>query len=491
MKNKDRRYYKFDVQKSYYYAVHDADGNLISDMTEQEWKDQIETEISDMSESGDYMEVLYIFHDSDINSDGTPKGLHVHELITCKNACTQTAAVKRFGASSVYNCEPTKDYAGSVRYLIHVSESALNEMKTIYSPDKVRGWYLDAEGTVTPVTLRAFQERMAKKNTVKARLEQKKVKNEYAIDLMKGKTVISEVRECYEQDSRNVGLTYVDYLAEKKFFREASAEHLEHIAEFYQSHPCPLTTIYISGGGGAGKTSLANAIAQSVADIHGVHKVAAPGKSTTFDFAGDYRGERVSIFNELAPAFLVEQFLSVFDPLNAMPVNSRHSDKLYFANYAIFTTSVPVEPFIYSLWKPYAKENAIIPVSVRRNLLASNTPEVDWLKAYLQYLPPGDDKILQIRRRIPIQMVIASGSVSIRVLDNRYNSADSFAFYAPQAGFEPYRHFMNLPYDVHDLKNIDTQTEKVVQAVKEAVDYYYKLNGFKHPDSFPKPDFDK
>lgn len=491
MKNKDRRYYKFDVQRSYYFETHDSDGNQISDMTESEWRKKVECELAAMFESGDYLELLYIFHDDDINSDGTPKGLHVHIVITCKNNCTQTAAVKKFGASSVYNCEPVKDYAGSVRYLIHVSESALNEMKTIYSPSKVRGWYLDAEGIAVSITVRSFQERMAKRNTVRARQEQKKLKNELAVDLMKGKTVITDIRECYEQDSRNVGLSYVDYLSDKKFFREASAEHLEHIAEFYQSHPCPLTTIYISGGGGAGKTSLANAVAQSVADIHGVHKVAAPGKSTTFDFAGDYKGERVSIFNELAPAFLVEQFLSVFDPLNAMPVNSRHSDKLYFANYAIFTTSVPVEPFIYSLWKPYAKENAIIPVNVRRKLLSSNTPELDWLKAYLQYLPPGDDKILQIRRRIPIQIVIDSGQAVITVLDNQYNSPDSFAFYSPDNGCEPYRHFRTLPYDVRDLKHIDSQTAEVVRAVKEAVDYYYKINGFKHPDSFPKPDFDK
>lgn len=489
-KEKERRYRKFDVQRSYYFETHDADGNLTSDMSEREWREKVDAEIAAMADTGQYLEVLYAFHDADINTDGTPKGLHVHEVITCKDACTQTAAVKKFGASSVYNCQHTQDYAGSCQYLIHVSPSAINEMKTIYLPDKVKGWYLNAEGAVTPITVRAFQERMAKKDTVRARQEQKKVKNECAIDLMKGKTIISDVRECYEQDAKNVGLTYVDYLSEKRLFREASAEYLERVTEFYQSHPCPLTTIYISGGGGTGKTSLANAIADSVADAHGVHKVAAPGKSTTFDFAGNYKGERVSIFNELAPAFPVEQWLSVFDSLNAMPVNSRHSDKLYFANWAIFTTSVPVEPFMYELWKPYARNTAIIPNSVRKQLIMSNATEADWLRAYLQYLPPGDDKILQIRRRIPIQVTIDSGQVAISVLDKQYNSSDSFAFYSPKPGFEPYRYFRALPYDVRDLKNIDGQTDVLVKSVLEAVDYYYKLNGYKHPDEFLKPDFE-
>ena len=489
MKNKDKCYYKFDVQRSFHFETHDADGNQVSSMTEQEWRDKIMSEVSAMSETGDYLEVLYIFHDEDINEDGTPKGLHVHFVITCKHNCTQTAAVKRFGASSVYNCEPTKDYAASVQYLLHVSPSAINAMKTIYLPARVRGWFLDPEGNVVPVTVRHVQESMAKKNGVKARQEQKKVKNSCAIDLMKGEMTISDVRDCYKQDSHNVGLTYVDYLSDKKFFKEASAERIERLAEFYQSHQCPLTSLYIFGGGGTGKTTLANAVANAVADCYGVHEVAPPGQSTTFDFAGNYSGQRVSIFNEAAAVFPVEQFLSIFDPLNAMPVNSRNSDKLYFAEYAIFTTSVPLESFIYTLWKPYAKHAAAIPNDYRRKL-ASNAKEADWMQAYRQFLPPGDDKILQIRRRIPVQIVIDRGQAVISVLDRRYNSADSFAFYAPKQGYEPYRYFCTLPYDVTDLRCIDSQIKAVVQSVLEAIDYYYKLNGFKHPKDFDRPVFE-
>ena len=489
MKKSEKRYYKFDVQRNFQYETHDADGNLISDMTESEWREKVLADIVALSEHG-VTEVLYAFHDKDINDDGTSKGLHVHYVATFKDAKTQTAAIKIFGASSVHNCTPCGSYCDSVRYLSHRSESAQNECKYPYPLEVVHGWRISEDGEKKELSLRDVLEAGARKTTKKARKEQKKVRDFCATSIMDGSAVVSDVRPYYTHDLQNVGLSPVDYLGDKRMLKDALQEWLDRVTEFYQSNLCPLTTIYISGGGGTGKTSLANAIANSYADIHGVHKVAAPGKSTTFDFVGNYHGERVSIFNELAPAFTVEQFLSVFDPLNAMLVNSRHFDKLYFANLAIFTTSVSVEPFIYSLWKPYAKETSLVPNNVRRNLIVSNAPEADWLRAYLRFLPSGDDKILQIRRRIPIQITIDSGQAVISVLDKNYNSPDSFAFYAPKVGYEPYRYFRTLPYNVLDLENIDSQTGAVVQAVREAVDYYYKLNGFKHPDDFPKPDFD-
>lgn len=489
MKKSEKRRYMFDVQRNYQFETHDADGNQISFITEAEWRDKVTSEIRDLFNTSDIIKVFYIFHDKDINDDGTSKGLHVHFVVTFKEGHTQTSVVKKLGASSVHNCEPCESYVDSMRYLIHVSENALNEMKHIYSVTEVHGFKLDEDGSVCDVTVQDFKEAMSRKNTKKARKEQKKVKDSCAVSIMNGDSVVSDVRDVYLDDSHGVGLSPVDYLNDKRIYKEASVEWLERITEFYQSHHCPLTSIYISGGGGTGKTSLANALAEKFADSHGVHKVAAPGKNTTFDFAGNYRGERVSIFNEFSSAFPVEQFLSIFDPLNAMPVNSRNTDKLYFANYSIFTTSVDLEMFIYNLWRPYAKDNSKIPVKVRNTLLKSGSDEYAWLKAYMQYLPQGDDKILQIRRRLPIKVHIADGKASIYYLDKNFNSADSFAFGQPHQS--PYTIFKTLPYDVSDLENIDRQTADVVQSVTEAVYFYYKVNGYKSPDDFERPCFDK
>ncbi|MDE6520474.1 MAG: replication protein [Ruminococcus sp.] len=491
MKKSDKKYRRFDVQRNYQFETHDADGNQISDITENEWCNKVTSEIRSLFENSNITEVFYIFHDSDINDDGTSKGLHVHLVVTFKEAHTQTAVVKLLLASSVHNCTPCDSYVDSLRYLIHVSETALNEMKHIYSVNDVHGWKLDEDGNVISVTVQDFKEAMSRKNTKKSRKEQKKVKDSCVIAVMSGDSIISDVRCVYENDTCNVGLTSSDYIKDKYIYREASVEWLERITEFYQDHACPLTSIYISGGGGTGKTSLANAIARKFADSHGIHQVASPGRNTTFDFAGNYRGERVSIFNEFSSAFPVEQFLSIFDPLNAMPVNSRNSDKLYFANYSIFTTSVPLEMFIYNLWLPYAKQNSKIPVNVRNNLIKAGVGEFQWLNAYQQYLPQNDDKILQIRRRIPIQIQIEKGFATILVLDKHFNSRDSFAFCQPAPGKSPYTKYSTLVYDVNDPDSIGNQTTALVDAIVKSIDYYYSMNGYKHPDSFEKPDFSR
>lgn len=487
---KEKRYYRYDVQRNFQYETHDDNGNLISDITENEWRKMVTDYYMELQNDENVLEVAFVFHDKDINEDGTSKGLHSHAVVTFKEAKTQTAAVKYFNASSVWNCQPCKDYAGSMQYLIHVAPSAIEAMKTIYLPEVVQGWYKDPYGTVKLITVRAFQERMAKKTSAKARKEQKKVRDTCVTSIMDGQCVSSDVRETYVNDTYNVGLSPVDYLSDKRIIQAASAEWLERITEFYQFHQCPKTTIYIVGEGGTGKTTLATAFANSVADIHGIHEVSSKGESTTFDFAGTYKGQRVSVFNELSASFPVEQFLSVFDTLRAVPVSSRHIDKLYFANYVLLTTSVPLENFIYNLWRPYAKKTALIPVKVRNSLLSSGADEATWLQAYLKYIPVGDDKILQIRRRVALRVFVdkKTKSVKISVLDCKRNSSDCFAFSNNYA--DPYIDFSQFPYDITDSQNIESQTSAIVQSMHRAVDYYYELNGFKNPNEFEKPDFD-
>ena len=147
--------------------------------------------------------------------------------------------------------------------------------------------------------------------------------------------------------------------------------------------------------------------------------------------------------------------------------------------------------FIYNLWLPYAKSNSKVPVKVRNNLIKSGIDESQWLKAYQEYLPHGDDKILQIRRRIPIQIQIEKGLATISVLDKHFNSPDSFAFCPPVPEKSPYTKYKTLVYDVSDLDSIDNQTSALVRAVTNAIDYYYSMNCYKNPDTFEKPDFSK
>ncbi|MDE5853818.1 MAG: ATP-binding protein [Ruminococcus sp.] len=144
-------------------------------------------------------------------------------------------------------------------------------MKCPYNIDVVHGWRISEDGSVIDLTIYDVLEAGSRKNTKKARKEQKKVKDSCAVAIMNGDSIVSDVRDVYLEDAQNVGLSPVDYLTDKYIYKEASTEWLKRVTKFYQNHACPLTSIYISGDGGTGKTSLANAIARNFADSHDIH----------------------------------------------------------------------------------------------------------------------------------------------------------------------------------------------------------------------------
>lgn len=218
MKKSEKSYYKYDVQRNYQFETHDENGNKISDITELEWREKVTAEIHELLNSG-VTEVFYAFHDKDINDDGTSKGLHVHEVVTFSHAKKQSAAIKNLGASSVHNCSPCDSYVDSIRYLSHRSESAQNEMKYPYNIDVVHGWRISEDGSVIDLTIYDVLEAGSRKNTKKARKEQKKVKDSCAVAIMNGDSIVSDVRDVYLEDTQNVGLSPVDYLTDKHIYK--------------------------------------------------------------------------------------------------------------------------------------------------------------------------------------------------------------------------------------------------------------------------------
>ena len=81
MKKSDKRFRRFDVQRNYQFETHDKNGNQTSDITESNWRVKVISEMRSLFDSG-VVEVMYAFHDKDVNNDGTSKGLHVHMAVS-------------------------------------------------------------------------------------------------------------------------------------------------------------------------------------------------------------------------------------------------------------------------------------------------------------------------------------------------------------------------------------------------------------------------
>lgn len=458
--DKEKRARCYFPQRSYYYETHDKDGNVINMETEQEWKERVTEEWSDLTKLI-AKSIAFIFHDNDIDENGVPKGLHVHAVVEFDESIEQSKAVNRLGCSSEQNCQSVSDKVDSYRYLIHVSESALNKCKFIYP--------------VSAVTCLTTEDKPFELEKLMSRSKDKGSKVEKESDCLHkvrtGELTLNEVRSYYETDKFKLGWSLSKWYKVKSMFKNAEAEYIADTHYWYQSHRRCLTTVFINGAGLMGKSSVGLLFGNRHADKRGIHKVAVKGCKTTFDFAGDYHGEKVTFFNELSghDTFSVDQFNDIFDPINANRANSRNDDKPWFANYVIFTTSINVEGFIYQMWYPHASKEISLDFSKYRHITNERI-----LECYEGADANITDKIRQIRRRIAIYVELTEDKAYIYIRNDKYNVAHIFKYDTPKAGEEPYQLLYSMDYSPTDNDKITN----VVNAIEQAIPEYYRLNAY-------------
>ena len=537
------RYRRFDVQRNYYYETHDRNGNVkpyvcadgteIENITESQWKEQVLKEWSDFQWLR-IDEALIMFHDRDINEDGTNKGLHAHGTFHTLESEPVEWAVTKFRASSQKNCQNVHSYVDSVRYLFHVSEQALNDCKTIYNPEdvnnyilvdssgKVSGsftsrdvfpfrkivgtgaddseqvldvipqhanWYgfaLNAEGEKIELTVADIKERMSRKTDIRKKADQKDTINKYLAQIYTGSALPQEILQKIESDVDGVGFLMEDSKKYRDSVEYAYQRYLELIQDFYKKHSHNRINIFVSGLGESGKDTLAKAIARKIGGVQGYHEAPTRG-FTTYDFAGDYKGERISYISDYdASCHPMTQFLNLFDPFKFSPASSRNKDKFYFPDYAVFTSSDSLESFIYQMFSDYAKKSVKLS-NYTRNELKKRGSESDWLNAYM--LAGCGTRFHEIRRRFALYLYINSGRLFIYVRNNR-KIYESFAFSAPNDENNPFELFKVIPYDSSlPFEEFLKQCNEALEQVELAVKYYLELHGLQAPEEQEQPDF--
>lgn len=538
------RYRRFDVQRNYYYETHDRNGNTkpyvcvdgteIENITESQWKEQVLKEWSDF-QNLHIDEALIMFHDRDINEDGTNKGLHAHGTFHCLESNTIEWAVTKFRASSLKNCQNVHSYVDSVRYLFHVSEQALNDCKTIYNPEdvnnyilvdssgKVSGsftardvfpfkkivgtgadgseqvldvisqhanWYgfaLNAEGEKIELTVADIKERMSRKTDIRKKADQKEVINGYLLQVRAGRALPNEIKRRIESDVDGAGFTMLDSMKYRDDIQYAYERWLEDLQDFYSVHQHTRINIYVSGISQSGKDAFAKEFCKFLGGAQGYHDAPVKGKSTTYDFAGDYKAQRVSYVSDFdVSGFSMRQFLNLFDPENFHRASSRNKDKFYFPDYAVLTCSDPLETMIYQMFSENAKSTAKIS-NYTRNLLKRQGTEIDWLNAYMS-VGLGTN-FHEIRRRFALYLFIHNAEMYIYVLNNR-RVCQSFAFVPPDDTNNPFDLFKVIPYNSKlPRSEFILQIKYAIEEVQNAIKYYLKLHGLQAPEEQEQPDF--
>ncbi|MCS8621655.1 Rep family protein [Lactiplantibacillus plantarum] len=336
MAEKEPRARGYFVQRNYYFEHHDADGNVTSTETEAEWRKRVEKEWRSIPG----VKCLAMnFHDRDVLDDGNPKPLHVHGWFQFESAKTATAAMTATGTSSTQNTQPIKNKVRSARYLCHLAEDAMNKGKHIYDPSNVICVNCDYMKLIANTKRNKLVDSEQDPELFVAELGDK-IQNGELTKADAKQAILDE----YETRGKSLWRKY------RSSFDDDVAEAIQHKADEYMLNGRHLTTIYMFGLGGVGKTNIAEAIAYWLAHDHRFHSTGVGDKDKTFDMLSSYHGEDVSVLNEIeGSVFNMRAFLNTFDPWHAPTVNSRNVDKPWLATTAIITFTDPLENWIRDL----------------------------------------------------------------------------------------------------------------------------------------------
>lgn len=452
-------------QASYYFYTHDKSGNVVSNITEEQWKQLWRDYFNNLIKTGEYRWIVYIFHHSDKDNKGNPKGLHVHWIINFKKGIEQSSAMNLFNITRAENCQPVGDKVGAFRYLIHITEKALQEKKYIYN-------FTEIEWIAEDMTKCNFEWLMkqfypTKNNKSK---NDKEVLDDVYLKILKGEFTLDEAKKVIVEL-----LGSAKWASEKKKADSMVIDWMWSVNKWYTTHNACKITMFVSGGGGAQKTDLVqNVIAPHFADKRGVHVPPAPMGRITYDPIGTFRGEKVSILNEITgDSWILEGFCETLDPTHSSTAGSRFADKPFFPDYVCMTTSDCLENFILKMFLKWLDNRTKGHWEIKGTGMNQRIQNMVDTRQYIPYSTDTADvwnKVWQVRRRIPIVLNLHDGIASIDLLDY----SKEFYYIDNDGTNYGYLHFADVPYSTTD----ETVKNNFLRVLDSAIAKYFEINNF-------------
>ncbi len=284
-------------------------------------------------------EYAFIYHDKDINPDGTPKTPHWHINIRLKDARDFKTFANYFGVSE-NNVNKIKSYPRSLQYLTHKN-----------APDKY-------QYDMSEVTANFDISSVFAKATNKQRKEQ--IINDIENGNIKMYNLFNHITALEYTQYKNAINNAFEFLQKKALLTNKQ-----------------INVIYLFGATGTGKTTYAQNYAIKQGKVY--YK-----SSSSNDPLQDYLGQEVLILDDLrGDSFTFSDFLKIIDPFNNQSsIKSRYNNKVFLGDTIIITTSKHPKDLYFN------KQDSITQLYRRFSLILEFTP--DLIKEY-QYLPQLKD----------------------------------------------------------------------------------------------------
>lgn len=330
-----------------------------ANMDEQAWKNERKKMFDELAwVKGDDGKLLIqfmamVFHDKDMQSDGTPKVPHGHFIVKFRGEMPRAKVIKAFMISSPRNCKVASVPLSAARYLTHTTDAAMNEGKYVYPLKDVHEWHRPYRDMIRY----KFWERRKNEDALNKLSVPDEIGN-YPFKLTEDEKYVDLVQELAAAEVLNgtmmpqqakdwfiqkVGLYWLT--KRKVSYDYAHAEYFGTKLEQLKRRR-NLLNIYISGDGGTGKSTLALALGFHTTK-NSVCIASPPAKDKTSDKLNMYKGEDVLIINEItAGESSASEELNTKDPHIYSPFPSRNSDRDFIGTKIIATNSI--DPVTYA-----------------------------------------------------------------------------------------------------------------------------------------------
>lgn len=395
--NLNKRFRIYSGVRNFAYDTHDKDGNVVSEISEIEWRNQIIALLSSVQSC----DAWFVFHDKDVipATDVSPekiKPLHCHFVLIFENARWPKSVMTATGTNE-NELENVRNIAGSMRYLTHTTTDAINQRKYRYSIDEL--YFYSGGRMITGNEKRvAYTDRIVGKEIESDR--ESAFVTDLTLEILRGHVLSKDLRSKFvDEFGERRGSTL--FMKERKALLTAVDQFKKEYIDKKRTQGRSLVTVYVDGDGGSGKTTLSKMLCQYENKCNGfdtseIFTSATTGVGLTSDPFQKYNYEYSTHLDEFMPeqSLSFSDFNKTFEQNGVVDVASRMNSKSWLSDFCVISKSRPLTQTVAAIGQQATDQELLDPGNVKR----------------------------QIQRRMPLNITVTKMSYAIKRYDKKLNA---------------------------------------------------------------------